>query len=78
MKFVRELIRTTDRVLLSFVEALLRDAGIEPVMVDTNMSVLEGSIGILPQRLLVAENSYNAACRVLKEADLGNWVKDRD
>jgi hypothetical protein len=47
-------------------------------MVDTNMSVLEGSIGIFPQRLLVAENSYNAACRVLKEADLGNWVKDRD
>ena len=78
MKLVRELIRTTDRVLLSFVEALLRDAGIEAVMADTNMSVLEGSIGIFPQRLLVAENNYNAACRVLNEADLGHWVKDRD
>ena len=47
-------------------------------MADTNMSVLEGSIGIFPQRLLVAENNYNAACRVLNEADLGHWVKDRD
>lgn len=72
---MRELIRTNDRVLLSFVVALLRDAGIAGVLADTNMSILEGSIGAFPQRLLVEDSDYEAACRVLDEADLGQWVK---
>lgn len=75
---MRELIRTNDRVLLSFVETLLRDAGIESFPADSNMSVLEGSIGILPQRLLVSSNSYDEACRVMRGADLGQWVNSRD
>ena len=40
-------------VLISFVEALLRDAGIDAFVVDQNMSVIEGSLGILPRRVLV-------------------------
>ena len=72
---MRELIRTNDRVLLSFAEALLRDAGIASVMADTNMSIMEGSIGVFPQRLLVDEQRYDEACRVMREADLGQWVK---
>lgn len=77
MELVRELIRTNDRVLLSFVQSLLRDAGVEVILADSNMSVLEGSIGILPQRLLVGSDSYEEACRVMHEADLGQWVKSR-
>jgi hypothetical protein len=75
---MRELIRANDRVLLSFVETLLRDAGIQTVLADVNMSVLEGSIGILPQRLMVSSNSYEEACRVLRGADLGQWVMNCD
>ncbi len=75
---VRELIRTNDRVLLSFVESLLRDEGIPTVMADTNMSVLEGSIGVFPQRLLVEGDSYDRACRLLRDAELGQWIKGRD
>ena len=50
---MEELIRTNDIVMISFVEALLRDAGIEHMVVDQNMSVMEGSLGVLPRRVLV-------------------------
>ena len=78
VSLVRELMRTNDRVLLSFVEVLLRDAGIASVMADANISILEGSIGVFPQRLLVDGEDYEDACRVLREADLGQWVKTSD
>lgn len=71
---MRKLIETNDPVLLSFAEALLRDAGIEPVIADRNMSVLEGSIGVLPRRLLVRGEDLARARHVMVEADLGNWV----
>ena len=65
-----ELLRSNDPVLLSFVEALLKEAGIEHAMVDQNMSVIEGSIGILPRRMLVATRQHEDARRLLAEAGL--------
>ncbi len=47
---MKELLRTNDAVVISFVESLLRDAGIGCLVADQNMSVLDGSIGILPRR----------------------------
>jgi hypothetical protein len=73
---MRELMRATDPVLISFVEALLRSAGIEPVLLDRNMSVLEGSLGILPCRILIAEEDWPAARRLVTDADLGSWIID--
>lgn len=73
--FMRELIRTNDPVVLSFAETLLRDAGITTVVADQNMSIMEGSIGILPRRLLVAEDDFQAASRLLREAELDGWLK---
>jgi hypothetical protein len=73
---MRELMRATDPVLISFVDALLRSAGIEPILLDRNMSVLEGSLGILPCRVLVAEEDWPAARRLITDADLGCWVID--
>lgn len=72
---MRELVATNDSVLLTFIEALLRDAGIEAVVADRNMSVLEGSIGVFPRRVLVAEDAWDDAARVLIDADLGHWVR---
>ena len=54
-----ELMRTNDAVLISFVEALLRDAGIVFFVADNNMSVLEGSLGILPRRIMVSDDSLD-------------------
>jgi hypothetical protein len=56
-----ELIRTNDAVVLSFAQSLLRDAGIECLVADQNMSVLDGSIGILPRRILVLEDDAEPA-----------------
>jgi hypothetical protein len=68
---VEELIRTNDIVLISFVEALLRDAEIEFLVVDQNMSVIEGSLGVLPRRVLVVSDRVEAARRLLTDAGIG-------
>ena len=65
---MRELLRTTDAVRLSWLVALLADAGIEAVVFDTHTSILEGSIGAIPRRLMVLEEDEAAARRVLKDA----------
>jgi hypothetical protein len=64
----RELLRTTDVVRLSWLSALLADAGIATVVLDTHTSVLEGSLGVLPRRLMVADGDLAQARRVLREA----------
>ena len=65
---MRELLRTTDAVRLSWLVALLADAGIEVEIFDTHMSILEGSIGAIPRRLMVSDDDEAAARRVLKDA----------
>lgn len=65
-----ELIRTNDPVLISFVEALLRDAGLTFFIADQNMSVMEGSIGILSRRIMVSEGDLAEARRLLRDADI--------
>ena len=65
---MRELLRTTDVVRLSWLTALLSDAGIETVVLDNHMSVLEGSVVAIPRRLMVDTDDYRQARRVLTEA----------
>ena len=72
---MRELVRTTDAVLISAIEALLNSARIKHLIVDQNMSVLEGSIGILPRRLLVAEDDADDARGILEEAGFGSELR---
>jgi hypothetical protein len=69
---MRELMRTNDAVLVTAVEALLNGAGIEHMVLDRNMSVLEGSLGILPRRILVPDERIASARRLLQDAGLGN------
>ena len=66
-----ELLRSNDPVLISFAEALLKEAGIAHATFDQNMSIMEGSLGILPRRLLVANDQHEAARRILSAAGLG-------
>jgi hypothetical protein len=67
-----ELLRTNDPVLISAVEALLGGAGIECMVADRYMSVMEGSIGALPRRVLVADQEVTKARRLLTDAGYGN------
>jgi hypothetical protein len=65
---MKELLRTNDPVRLSFLMALLTDAGIESVVFDGHTSVLEGSIMAIPRRLMVLDDDFAQARRVLTEA----------
>ena len=67
---MREIVRTNDMVLISAIGSLLDGAGIRHMVFDQNMSVLEGSLGMLPRRVLVAEDDAVAAREVLTEAGL--------
>jgi hypothetical protein len=58
-----ELIRTNDIVLISRVEALLDDVGIGYFLADTYMSILEGSLGVIPRRILVLAEDIESARR---------------
>jgi Putative prokaryotic signal transducing protein len=72
---MEELIRTNDLVLISFVEALLRDAGIEALVLDQNMSVIEGSLGVLPRRVLVPSDRAAEARKLLTDANVGGELE---
>jgi hypothetical protein len=72
---LRELVRTNDTVLISAIEALLKGANIVHLVVDQNMSVMEGSIGIFPRRILVDEDEVEAARQLLEEAGFGNELR---
>lgn len=75
---MRELIRTNDVVLVSALEALLKSAGIRYVTADQNMSVMEGSIGVLPRRILVAEHDLARARRLLGEAGFAHELRPQN
>ena len=65
-----ELLRSNDLVLISFVEALLRDASLSYFVADENMSIAEGSLGILPRRVMVTEDDATAARDLLRDAGI--------
>ncbi len=68
---MRVLVSTNDQVRLSFLMALLRDAGIDCVLLDGHMSAVEGGIGAFPRRLAVPDEDEQQARRVLREAGEG-------
>ena len=75
MSAMRELVRTNDAVVISAVEALLKGANIGYTVADQNMSVLEGSIGIFPRRILVGDDELEAARRLLTEAGFAKEIR---
>ena len=70
-----ELLCTNDAVLISAIEALLSGARIAHVVVDQNISVLEGSIGAFPRRILVGADQLDAARRLLTDAGLAHELR---
>jgi len=67
---VKELLRTNDAVMLSYAEALLREAGLEPVVMDTHASIMDGSVIAVQRRLMTPDDESNQARRILKDAGL--------
>ena len=75
---MRELVRTNDLVLISAVGALLDGAKIHHMVLDQNMSIVEGSLGLLQRRVLVNDEDNNAARRLLTDAGLAHELRDDD
>jgi hypothetical protein len=65
---MKELLRTNDPVLLSWARSVLADAGVMTFVFDRNASIVEGSIGAIQQRIMVADDELGEARRILEEA----------
>ena len=74
---MKELMATNNLVTISFVEALLKDADIDYLVLDQNMSILEGSIGIIPRRIMVGSDAWPEACRLMRDAGLQKELSER-
>lgn len=72
---MREIVRTNDPVLISAIEALLKGAGIDPIVLDQNMSVMEGSLSFLQRRIMVDDDQVRAAREILRDAGLGHELR---
>jgi hypothetical protein len=70
-----ELVRTNDPVIISFIEALLRDSGIVHFVADQNMSIAEGSIGILAKRIMVDGERLDEARNILADAGIADEIR---
>lgn len=69
---MKELLRTTDPLRLIRAQDVLRADGIETYALDQHMSILEGSLGILPRRLMVADRDHFMAQSILREHGLND------
>ena len=67
---MKELLRSNDIVYLSFVRHVLSEEGISFLQLDDHMSALEGSLGVLPRRIVVAEDDLPRAKLALGNAVL--------
>jgi hypothetical protein len=67
---MKELLRSNDMVYLSYVTHLLKEAGVEHHVFDAYTSAVEGSIGAIPRRILVPDDEFAQAQRVLGNASL--------
>jgi hypothetical protein len=67
---MRELLRTNDLVLISYVSHLLQEGGVDFLVLDTHTSSIEGSIGAIPRRIVVEDNNYMLATKLLGNASI--------
>ncbi len=67
---MKELIRSNDPTIIAFASALLRAEDIEPFVMDVNMSVMEGGIGLFPRRMMVADEHLFRAKAILRDNDI--------
>lgn len=67
---MKELLRTTDPTIIAWATALLQGEGIETFEIDVHMSVLDGSMGILPRRLMVRDSDLFMARAVMTDNEI--------
>ena len=62
-----EIIRTNDLATIAHIKLLLTNDDIEYFELDVHMSALEGSISILPRRIMVVDSVFERAREILTD-----------
>lgn len=70
VRIMKELLRTNDPTVIALATALLDSEDIPSFQFDVNMSILEGSIGIMPRRLMVADRDLFMAEAIMRDAEI--------
>ncbi|OAI43968.1 hypothetical protein AYO42_01300 [Rhizomicrobium sp. SCGC AG-212-E05] len=65
---MRAVLKSTDPVVISYASDVLSQEGIEAVVFDAHASVMDGSMGFLPRRLMVLDEDFARAEALLREA----------
>lgn len=73
---MKEVLRTVDQVALSFAQSVLKEAGIEFLVPDAHATGTWGPIAF-PRRLMVADEDYDTAFRLLREAGLDDMLREK-
>lgn len=71
---MKTVIATTNPATLNFAEAVLKSEGIPSFIMDQHQSIVDGSIGIIPRRLMVIDEDYDEAIALLEQAELGHEI----
>lgn len=71
---MKEILRTNYPALINYVENLMSQADIKYLLADQHASIMDGSIGALPRRILVPDDDFDQALRIMREADLADEI----
>ena len=64
---MKTVLKTNDPVLLNYAETLLKDAGVMTAVFDDSMSIMDGSMVIIPRRLMVSDDDLEHARKILRD-----------
>ena len=66
---MKEVYRTNNPVELSYLQALMEEVGLDFVILDAFTSMMEGSIGAIQRRVLVADDQVEQARLLVAKLD---------
>lgn len=72
---MKDLMRTNNPALISYVESLLKSMNIRYFVADQGISGAEGSIGAFPRRIQIAPEHFEKAKALMIDAGLGNELR---
>lgn len=68
------ILKTVNPATLSFAQAVLKEADIPFFLMDQNVSIIDGSIGIIPRRLMVVDEDIEDARQAFIDAGLSDEI----
>ena len=69
------ILKTVNPATLNFAQAVLKEAGIPFFIMDQNVSIIEGSIGVIPRRVMVVDEDAEDAREAMVDAGLGDELE---